>query len=62
MSSSLELSKRLRALTDEQLSELASTRLTNSTAIKDYFDLADALLTEDSILSAVRRLPLEQLL
>ena len=62
MSSSLELSKRLRALTDEQLSELASTRLTNSTSIKDYFDLADALLTEDSILSAVRRLPLEQLL
>ncbi len=62
MSSSLELSKRLRALTDEQLSELASTRLTNSTAIKDYFDLADALMTEDSILSAVRRLPLEQLL
>lgn len=62
MSSSLELSKRLRALSDEQLSELASTRLTNSTSIKDYFDLADALLAEDSILSAVRRLPLEQLL
>jgi hypothetical protein len=62
VSSSLELSKRLRALTDEQLSELASTRLTNSTSIKDYFDLADALLTEDSILSAVRRLTLEQLL
>ena len=62
MSSSLELSKRLRALTDEQLSELASTRLTNSTTIKDYFDLADALLAEESILSAVRRLPLEQLL
>ena len=62
MSSSLDLSKRLRALTDEQLSELASTRLTNSSAIKDYFDLADALLSEDSIRSAVRRLPLEQLL
>lgn len=62
MSSSLELSKRLRALTDEQLSELASTRLTHSTSIKDYFDMADALLSADSILSAVRRLPLKQLL
>lgn len=62
MSSSLELSKRLRELSDEQLAQLAATRLASSGAIKDYFDLADALLTHDSIMRALQRLPLEQLL
>ena len=62
MSSSLELSKRLRELSDEQLAQLAATRLASSGVIKDYFDLADALLTQDSILRAVQRFPLDQLL
>lgn len=62
MSSSLELSKRLRELSDEQLAQLAATRLSSSGAIKDYFDFADALLAQDSILRAVQRFPLDQLL
>ena len=62
MSSSLELSKRLRELSDEQLGQLAATRLSSSGAIKDYFDFADALLTQDSIMRAVQRFPLDQLL
>ena len=62
MSSLLELSKRLRELSDEQLAQLAATRLSSSGAIKDYFDFADALLAQDSILRAVQRFPLDQLL
>lgn len=62
MSSSLEISKRLRALSDDQLSELVSIRLGNTGSLRDYFDLADALLTPESILSALRRLPADQLL
>lgn len=61
MSSSLDISKRLRALSDNQLSELVSIRLGNTGSLRDYFDVADALLVPDSILSALRRLPADQL-
>ena len=62
MSSSLELSKRLRELSDEQLEQLAQARLVSSGSIRDYFDLADALLTSDSIVRALTRCSREQLI
>ncbi|MEY4039310.1 MAG: hypothetical protein RLZZ52_178 [Actinomycetota bacterium] len=62
MSSSLEISKRLRALSDDQLIELVTIRLGTTGSLRDYFDLADALLAQDSITAALRRLPAHQLL
>ena len=62
MSSSLEISKRLRALSDDHLIELVTIRLGTTGSLRDYFDLADALLAQDSITAALRRLPAHQLL
>lgn len=58
MSSSLTLSKRLRALDDQQLHQLLSWRLGSVTGLKDYFDVADALLGDASLQRALQRIPL----
>lgn len=57
MTSSLDLSKRLRALDDDQLRTLIEHRVGHVSAIKDYFDLADALLSEQSLHAALQRIP-----
>lgn len=57
MSSSLALSKHLRDLTDERLHAVLSERIMSATGIRDFFDLADALLSPIAIDSAVARMP-----
>ena len=57
MSSSLTLSKRLRALDDQQLQQLLSWRLSSVSGLKDYFDVADALLGDESLQRALQRIP-----
>lgn len=57
MSSSLALAKRLRARDDAQLTALISTRLESTTGLRDFFDVADALLGRDAVLKALARQP-----
>lgn len=57
MSTSLTLAKRLRALPDEQLNALVTSRLASTAGLRDFFDVADALLGTDSIASALARQP-----
>lgn len=57
MSTSLTLAKRLRALPDEQLNALVTSRLATTAGLRDFFDVADALLGTDSIASALARQP-----
>ena len=61
MSSSLSLSKRLRTFSDEQIAELVTARLDSTSTLKDFFDLADALLTKPAIVQALSRIPRAQL-
>ena len=49
MSDTLALSTRLRALSDDRLVEAVNARGVKIAGIKDYFDLADALLERTSI-------------
>jgi hypothetical protein len=44
MSEVLELAQQLRLLTDDQLVALVRQRMLNTSGLKDFFDLADALL------------------
>lgn len=57
MSSSLALSKHLRELSDERLQAVIAERVVSATGIRDFFDLADALLAPIAIDSAVARMP-----
>ena len=57
MSSSLALSKHLRELSDERLHAVLAERILSATGIRDFFDLADALLSPIAIDSAVARMP-----
>jgi len=57
VSSSLLLAKRLRALDDATLTALISSRLGTTVGLRDFFDVADALLTRESLLAAVARQP-----
>lgn len=54
--SALALADQLRALTDAELSRLLAAREVRGSSIKDFFDLADALLDPDSIQLALGRL------
>ena len=55
-SSALALAARLRALDDSALARLIFDRAVRSVGIKDWFDLAEALLDRPSIQSALSRL------
>ncbi|WP_166877597.1 helicase-associated domain-containing protein [Salinibacterium sp. ZJ450] len=55
-SASLALASRLRTLDDQQLETLLSAREVRDSGIRDFFDLADALLERASIQSALGRL------
>lgn len=57
MTTSLTLAKRLRALPDEQLNALVTSRLATTAGLRDFYDVADALLGTDSIASALARQP-----
>jgi hypothetical protein len=57
VSSSLLLAKRLRALDDTTLGEVLEVRATSSASIRDFFDLADALLATDALAAAFTRFP-----
>jgi hypothetical protein len=57
VSSSLALSKHLRELSDERLQVVLAERIVSATGIRDFFDLADALLSPIAIDSAVARMP-----
>lgn len=52
----LALAGQLRSLTDTDLAELLDSREFRETGIRDFFDLADALLDADSIQLALGRL------
>lgn len=54
--SALILAGALRALPDDQLSELLKVREVRATGIHDFFDLADALLDPESVQLALGRL------
>ena len=54
--SALALAAQLRALSDAELSALLGAREVRGASIKDFFDLADALLDPDSIQLALGRL------
>ncbi|WP_157157031.1 helicase-associated domain-containing protein [Diaminobutyricimonas sp. LJ205] len=55
-SASLALAARLRALDDAELEELIVSRDVRESGIRDFFDLADALLDRTSIQRALARL------
>lgn len=61
MSSSLDLTKRLREIDDTHLSALLRSRITHPSGLKDYFDVADALLTENSLMKFLQQLTGSQL-
>lgn len=54
--STLALASWLRALSDDELEALVAARELRTSAIKDWFDLAEALLGADSIAKALARL------
>jgi hypothetical protein len=57
VSSSLLLAKRLRALDDAALGALVDARVASSASIRDFFDLADALLATEGLTAAFTRFP-----
>jgi hypothetical protein len=57
VSSSLLLAKRLRACDDASLTALITTRLASTAGLRDFFDVADALLARDAVLAALARQP-----
>jgi hypothetical protein len=57
VSSSLLLAKRLRAYDDAALTALISSRLGTTVGLRDFFDVADALLARDAVLAALARQP-----
>jgi hypothetical protein len=57
VSSSLLLAKRLRALDDTALGALVDARVASSASIRDFFDLADALLATEGLTAAFTRFP-----
>lgn len=54
--SALALAARLRALDDDALSRLVTQRAVRDSGIRDFFDLAEALLDRTSVQSALERL------
>jgi hypothetical protein len=54
--SALQLAGQLRQLSDEQLAALLGAREVRESGIRDFFDLAEALLDPDSIQKALARL------
>lgn len=54
--SALALAGQLRSLTDDDLADLLGAREVRAVGIRDFFDLADALLDDDSIEHALGRL------
>lgn len=57
MSSSLDLARTLRLLDAASLAELLRIRLSSVAGLRDYFDVADALLTPASIHRGLARIP-----
>jgi hypothetical protein len=57
VSSSLLLAKRLRACDDAALHALITSRLSGTSGLRDFFDVADALLTREAVLAALSRQP-----
>lgn len=57
MSELLRLASALRRSTDEQIRQLLRERMINSTPLRDFFDLAEALGKPTSISSTVAGLP-----
>jgi hypothetical protein len=54
--SALALAARLRALDDDALARLVTQRAVREGGIRDFFDLAEALLDRTSVQSALERL------
>jgi hypothetical protein len=54
--SALALAARLRALDDDALAQLVTQRAVRDSGIRDFFDLAEALLDRTSVQSALERL------
>lgn len=54
--SALALAARLRALDDDALARLVTQRLVRESGIRDFFDLAEALLDRGSVQAALERL------
>ena len=54
--SALALAARLRALDDDALARLVTERRVRQKGIRDFFDLAEALLDRASVQSALQRL------
>src|SRR5690606_8653542 len=54
--SALALAARLRALDDDELTRLVAARGIRDTGIRDFFDLAEALLDRGSVQAALERL------
>src|SRR3954467_334611 len=54
--SALALAARLRALDDDALARLVTEREVRQQGIRDFFDLAEALLDRASVQSALQRL------
>ena len=54
--SALALAGHLRSLSDEDLAQLIAVREVREHGIRDFFDLADALLTPESVSRALARL------
>src|SRR6186713_2062870 len=54
--STLALASHLRTLPDEELAHLIAVREVREHGIRDFFDLADSLLTPESVSRALARL------
>jgi hypothetical protein len=61
MSNVLAMASRLRAMSDQKLADAARERELSATGIKDFFDLAEAFLTESSVQQILTRLERETL-
>ena len=62
VASSVDLAKRLRELDDSSLRYLLNERLSDIGSLKDYFDVADALLSTASLERAFRQLTTDELI
>lgn len=62
MSSSLDLTKRLRDIDDTHLSAVLRESISHPAGLKDYFDVADALLSESSLILALQQFTGSELL
>ncbi|HWR86035.1 MAG TPA: hypothetical protein VN200_08590, partial [Rhodoglobus sp.] len=60
--SALALADQLRSRSDPDLAALLRSREVGPAGIRDFFDLADALLTPDSVRAALARLPRHSLI